>query len=129
MIDGKCHWYSVKTIKQGEQLFFSTAPAPAEDRKKSLLNELNIKCECSRCQDKPASPTQRQQLASDPFFCAIKLHVKSHPSFQLRSTQLVQPLKEACMAVLQNYGQMDWCEEIEFVRQCFCTFYQLAHKF
>lgn len=114
---GKSTAFSLKPIKKGEQLFVSYVPQrmnSTKERKKFIRDVLKLNCKCARCQDKIASPVERQQLVADSVFCYIDANVKSLHPLQFNSKE-VKALLGACVSVLQKYGQMDWCDELDFV--------------
>lgn len=121
---GKTIWFSIKPIKKGEELFVSYAPLEmnsTEERQKYLLS-FNLKCKCSRCQGRTASPAQRQQLFSDPAFQYIMANVRSILPLTF-NTEQVNPLMDALMHVLRQCGQMDWCDEMGYAIKYFQTLY------
>lgn len=124
---GKIILYSSRLIKNGEQLTIPLAPRGVEStkkRKQILLDVYRIKCECSRCQGKTASPAQRHQLVSDPAYCYIKSNMENLYPLQFNSVQF-KLFMDACMTVLQRYGQMDWSDEFENVSQMYRNMYQM----
>lgn len=123
---GKTIAFSLKPTKKGEQLLFSCASSGMDStkkRKKFLLG-IKIKCECSRCQGKVVSPAQRQQLVSHPAFRYIDANVMGLQPLEFHSNR-AKSVMDACAEVLRKFGQMDWCNELAFVGECFSTLYNI----
>lgn len=121
---GKSIAFTLKPIKTGEQLSWAIESNSTKDRKKFLLDVLKIECKCSRCQGKTANPDQRLQLVSDPAFRYIDANVKCLDPIEFNSKQ-IKPLMDAFLLVLQKYGRMDWCEELDYVTQWFKALYSI----
>lgn len=110
--DGKTVWYSVKSIKTGEQLVLPKVSVDKMELMKDGRGVFNSKCQCHRCNgktDRTFSPAQRKQLTSDPayrFFQANKHYV---PIEHFKS------MMDACVTVLRKYGEWNWCDQIQQV--------------
>lgn len=113
--NGKTIWHSVKPIKMGEQLFVKKRPADAKINMQTGISSWGqtSKCQCDRCKGKKLSSMQRKQLTADPDYRFIQ---KNKVCVQIEK---VEPLMDACVSVLRQYGEWNWCEEIQGVISLF----------
>ena len=110
-------------IKKGEKLFVLR---PSVDQIKSMQNNEPLKCKCPRCNGKTLRPEQREQLVSDPAY----RFVQSNSEYMDVNFGVFKSLMDACLTVLQRYGQWNWCAEIQRVTAVFhnIQFYSMAQK-
>lgn len=104
--NGKMFMVTVRPIKQGEQLFMSFISISTESTLERQQRAPN--CECTRCKGVCASAEQREKLSSDPAFVALVQN-------ELGANDKSEKTLANCEILLQKYGHLDWCDEINAV--------------
>lgn len=125
---------TIRPIKADEQLFLSyfrndKVQHSTKDRKKYILARCRFNCVCERCKGNSLPKGERNQIRKDGCFQYIERN-KSKVNFEVEGpiqTQCAKELEEKCVEFLNRYGRKIWCDEIDFVTDCFRRL--LAAKF
>lgn len=120
--NGQNIWFSVKPIKKGEQLYFSSTPIEIDtkERQEFLWTRMQMKCSCRRCDGKVANPAQRQQLVTDP---AYHYFVSNKRNLAYMDIEKFKPLMDSCVTILRTYGHLQWCKEFGEVVDLYQTLF------
>ncbi|XP_037031875.1 SET and MYND domain-containing protein DDB_G0273589-like [Bradysia coprophila] len=125
---------TIRPIKAGEQVFLSyfrndKIQHSTIDRKKYILARCRFNCNCERCNGKSLPSGERNEMKKDECFRYIERN-KPKINFLVEGpiqTPAAKELEEKCIEFLNRYGRKIWCNEIDFVTDCYRRL--LAAKF
>ncbi len=125
---------TIRPIKAGEQVFLSyfrnyKIQHSTIDRKKYILARCRYNCKCERCNGMSLPTGERNEMKQDECFRYIERN-KSKINFLAEGqiqTESAKELEEKCVDFLNRYGGKIWCQEINFVTDCYRRL--LASKF
>lgn len=120
---GNSVYVIVRPVEKGQTVsisWISMLDLPNKDRHQ----QLRMACKCERCQGTCASQKQRQQVKESDLFRMI---ISSKLYLNRRSPQVAEyfagEVYGRCVSLLEKYGHIDWCEEIQEILTLFRTMF------
>lgn len=117
---------TIRPIKAGEQVFLSyfrndRIQHSTIDRKKYISVRCGFSCNCERCNGKSLSTGERNEIKKDDCYRFIEQNKPEIDFLTERpiQTPLAKELEEKCIDLLNRYGRKIWCQEIDFVTDCY----------
>lgn len=118
-------YVTVRPIKKGEEVFTATLPfiiaLTRQKRQCKLWEYRQFRCNCKRCQGVFAPKKLRNRLVKDDLMNAIAAVSDGHRIDKDTVQQQIGILNE----LLNKYGHIGWCDEIEDMLALYSMLYHL----
>lgn len=117
-------YITVRPIKKGEEVLTASLPfivaQTRQNRQRKLWEYRQFRCNCKRCEGIFASKKLRKQVANDNLMKALS------SSTEIRFDKgTVEHQIGVLNELLQKYGHIDWCDEIEDMLSLYSMLYHL----
>lgn len=118
-------YVTIRPIKKGEEVFTATLPfiiaLKRQNRQRKLWEYRQFRCNCKRCQGVFAPKKLRNRLANDDLMKALTAVSDGRRIDKDSVQQQIGILHE----LLQKYGHIGWCDEIEDLLELYSILFYL----
>lgn len=116
----------VRPVKKGEEVVISWWPFPIDtktkQRKQLLWQHKGLNCECLRCTGAETDWAQRRIKLDKDFISIMSMKKKLNAE---SDTNEISLQIEKCVALLNKYGNINWCSELVDAIMAFTDAYNL----